>query len=459
MSSHKNSSGNSAANAATATKSRDYFTTPVGFILASIGSAVGMANIWLFPYRTAQFGGAAFLVAYVICILLVGLSGVVEEITLGRTTQRGPIGAFRRAFDERGFNPKIGEAIGLIPALATLLVAIGYSVVMAWIIRYLVGSVTGSALPASADAAGGYFGAIASAYSAIPWHIAIFIILGIITVLGIAKGIEKVNKVLIIAFFFLFLGLAVYVSTLPNAGKGYEFLFNPVWSDLLNPMTWVYALGQSFFSLSLAGSGTVVYGSYLKGDEDVVKCAGNIAIFDTLASLLAVLVIMPAVFSFGAELTAGPGLMFIAMPQVFESMPFGQLIMLIFFVAVFFAGLTSLLNLFEAPIEALQDKFNFSRKAAVITVLGVGLLVGLNIQGIVGEWMDFVSIYMIPLGALCAAIIFFYIFPDDKALAGLNSGREGKAPITKTFMRYGRFVVVPAIVLIAVLNLVFQGIG
>ena len=445
-------------------RERDHFTTPVGFILACIGSAVGMGNIWLFPYRTAEFGGAAFLIAYIICVVLIGFSGVIEEITLGRTTQHGPIGAFRGACERRGLTPRIGELIGLIPAVASLLVAIGYSVVVGWILCYFVGSFTGAAFPAglSGEAAvaqaGGYFGALASQFGAVPWHIAAFVLIGAILAAGIAQGIERVNKILMVAFFVLFVALAIYVATLPGAAQGYAFLTQPVWADLLNSKTWIYALGQAFFSLSLAGSGTVVYGSYLKGDEDIIACARNICIFDTIASMIAVMLIVPAVFVFGAELSAGPGLMFVTMPQVFASLPLGQIVMGIFFIAVLFAGITSLINLFESPIEALQDKFGLSRLPAVLIIMVIGAIVGVCIEGIVGEWMDFVSIFMIPVGALCAAVMFFWVLPHDEALKNLKQGSTS-AFAFEAFMVYGKYVVCGVIVLICVLGIVFGGIG
>ena len=184
-----------------------------------------------------------------------------------------------------------------------------------------------------------------------------------------------------------------------------------------NIQTWIYALGQAFFSLSLAGSGTIVYGSYLKEDVDVVKSARNVAFFDTCAALLAAMVVIPAVFAFGLDVSAGPPLMFITLPEVFRQMPFGSLFSIIFFIAVIFAAITSLMNLFETPIEALQEQFKLSRKMAVLIVALLAALIGIFIESAdtVGTWMDIVSIYMIPLGALLAAIMFFWICPKGFA--------------------------------------------
>ena len=325
---------------------RDTFNSRLGFILACVGSAVGMANIWLFPYRIGQLGGAAFLIPYILFVVIIGFSGVIGEMAFGRAMGTGPLGAFRKAMEQRG--KKYGEWIGLIPVIGSLGIAIGYAVVVGWILRFLAGALSGSLLN-TADS-GQYFGAIAGNLGSWPWHIIGLAITFLIMSLGVAKGIEKVNKVMMPAFFILFIILALRVFTLEGAMEGYRYLFIPKWSYLLDPKTWVYALGQAFFSLSLAGSGTVVYGSYLKKDEDVVYAAKNVAIFDTCAGLLAALVIIPAVFAFGLNPAAGPPLMFITMPEVFKQMPLGQLFAVIFFVAVFFAGLTSLINLFETPI-------------------------------------------------------------------------------------------------------------
>ena len=197
-------------------------------------------------------------------------------------------------------------------------------------------------------------------------------------------------------------------------------MLKPKWSELGNVKTWVYALGQAFFSLSLAGSGTIVYGSYLKKDEDVIACARNVAIFDTLAALLSAFVILPAVFAFQLDPNAGPALMFITMPKVFQQMPAGTFFCILFFVAVLFAAVTSLINLFETPVEAIQERFGVSRKIAVAIVAVVAVAVGVVIESgdVVSTWMDVVSIYIIPLGALLAAIMFFWV-----CLLGLQGSR------------------------------------
>ena len=436
-------------------ENRDNFNTKIGFILACIGSAVGMANIWLFPYRLGQFGGAAFLIPYFLFVVIIGLVGVIGEMSFGRAMRTGPLGAFRKAFERRG--KKNGELVGLIPVLGSLGIAIGYAVVVGWILRFTVGSITGGVI--KAENSGAYFGQIAGPFGSISWHMLGLAITFIIMMMGIAKGIEKVNKVMMPAFFILFLILAVRVLTLPGAIEGYKYLFVPKWNLLANPKTWVYALGQAFFSLSLAGSGTVVYGSYLKKSEDVVSCAKNVALYDTIAALLAAVVIIPAVFVFGLDLTAGPPLMFITMPNVFKMMPAGYLFSIIFFVAVLFAGVSSLMNLLETPVEAIQQRFKLSRGVSITIVAVISAAVGLILENgdALGTWMDIVSIYIIPLGALLAGIMFFWVCGKGFSREQAQIGRE--KTIGSWFEPMTKYVFCGATILVYILGILYGGIG
>lgn len=433
---------------------RETFNSKFGFILACVGSAVGMGNIWMFPYRVAQYGGAAFLIPYFIFVFLLGIAGVAGEMAFGRAMKAGPLGAFKKATELRG--SKIGEWIGLIPTLGSLALAIGYSVVVGWIIRYLVASMTGNIL--EVDTAE-YFGELCGDFGSLPWHLIGLLLVFLLMILGVTKGIEKINKIMMPLFFVLFLLLAIRVAFLDGAVDGYVYLFKPVWSKLLNVQTWVYALGQAFFSLSLAGSGTLVYGSYLKNTEDVTKCAQNVALFDTIAALLAALVIIPSVFVFDLDLSAGPGLMFITMPKVFQLLPFGHIFGVVFFIAVLFAGVTSLINLFESPIEALQTKFGLSRKCSVAIIALIGTGVGVLIENgdLVSNWMDVVSIYIIPLGALLAAIMFFWVCPKGFAREQVQLGREKK--IADRFEFLTKYVFVGLTIIVYILGILYGGIG
>ncbi len=448
---------------AAAAPERDSWKSKWGFILACIGSAVGMGNIWLFPSRVATYGGA-FLVAYFLFDVLIGFSGVIGEMALGRRARTGPIGAFQQAGSSRSAGlGRTGAALGAIPMLGALALAIGYSVVVGWIFKYTFGSITGSALSYGADVGdvSGYAGAFestASAFGNNTWLLIALVITFAIMVMGIAGGIEKANKIMIPLFFLLFLGLAIYVALQPGAMNGYRYMFTVDPKVLADPMMWVYALGQSFFSLSLAGNGTVIYGSYLPDTEDIVSSAWKVALFDTLAAMLAALTIVPAMAAAGnTTFGGGPGLMFIYLPNLFAAMPGGRIVMIVFFIAVLFAGLTSLVNLFEAPIATLQDNLHFSRGKAVVLIGIVGACVALCIQGIVGNWMDFVSIYICPLGAGLAGIMFAWIWGRKAVEEEISKGRTHAIgrwyyPLYK----YG-FCILTTVVFVC--GIVFGGIG
>lgn len=438
---------------------RGEFRTRLGFIIACVGSAVGMGNIWMFPYRTGEFGGSAFLIAYFIFVILLGFSGVIGEMAFGRSVKCGPVGAFTKAMEMR-FGPKgriPGKIIGMIPVLGSLGIAIGYSVVVGWFLKYLWGTISGELM--QAEDMGAYFGELAVDFGSIGWHFLGLLLTFAIMLMGVSKGIEKMNKVMMPIFFIFFILLLIRVVMLPGAAEGYRYMFVPRWEELGNIQTWVYALGQAFFSLSLAGSGTIVYGSYLKKDIDVVSCAGNVALFDTCAALLAGMVVIPAVFAFGLDVGSGPPLMFITLPAVFQQIPFGALFAVIFFIAVIFAAVTSLMNLFETPIEALQSELKLSRRTSVCIVALIAAAVGVFIESgdAVGGWMDAVSIYIIPLGALIAAVMFFWICPKGYAREQIQMGREKKVgkwlePVTK-------YVFVGITFAVYVLGIFFGGIG
>lgn len=440
-------------------KKRDLFSGKLGFIIACIGSAVGMGNVWLFPARLSSLGGAAFIIPYIICVIVIGYSGVVEEMAFGRAMESGPMGAFGKATLKAGKGKGLGEGLSLVPVVTSLCLAIGYSVVVGWILKYFIGSITGSTFGlGGVEEFGGAFGATAASFGSVGWHIVGLVITFVIMAFGIAGGIEKVNKFMMPAFFVLFIGLAIYIAGLPGASDGYYFLTHPDMKYLLQPRTWIYALGQAFFSLSLAGSGTLVYGSYLKKDEDVKFCAKNVAIFDTLAALIAGITIIPAMAAAGETLTSGgPGLLFIYLPNVFATMPGGRIVMIIFFFAMLCAGFSSLVNLFETPVEALQTKFGMDRKKAVITIGIIGTVVGVVIEGIVSGWMDIFSIYLCPLGALFAGIMFFWVMGKDFVKKEVSLG--AKKPAGNFYFYFGKYVFCGLTILVLVLGTLLGGIG
>ena len=457
-------------------KNRDNFTSRWGFILASIGSAVGMGNIWRFPVMISTYGGLTFLIPYVIFVVIIASTGVIEEFSLGRLFSSGPIGAFKGAMESyaetNNKNVKkagnVGKALGFIPVLGSLALAIGYTVVMSWILKYAFMALSGSmyAMGQNMDVIGGTFGKTASARGANIWIIITICISFTIMFLGVSKGIEKANKVMMPLLFFLFVALGIYIATLSGASKGYKYIFSinlpeftsvqeafKFWAKIL-----VFAFGQAFFSLSVAGNGSVIYGSYLKKDANIPSSSRNVAVFDTIAALLASLVIIPAIATTGGVVsTGGPGLMFIYLVNVMNGMAAGRIIGAIFFVIVTFAGLSSIINLYEAPIAFLQDEFKIKRPLATVIIHILGGCIAICIQAITAEWMDVVSIYICPLGALLAGLMFFYFLNKKKALDEVNLG--AKKPIGKWFYTSGKYIYCPLAFIALVCGAFFGGIG
>ena len=439
-------------------KKRDSFNNKWGFILACIGSAVGMGNIWMFPTRVSMYGGGSYLIPYFIFVALIGFTGVIGEMSFGRATKSGPVDAFGYACETKN-KRKLGEAIGFIPVLGALAMAIGYTVVMGWILKYMIGAFTGKTL-ASADTEGfaASFGSMASAFGNNVWQIVALVIGIIILMFGVGRGIEKANKIMMPVFFILFAVLGIYVAFQPGAIEGYKYIFRVDPKAFADPKTWIFALGQAFFSLSVAGNGTLIYGSYLSDNEDIPAAAGRVALFDTIAALLAALVIIPAMATTGAQLNqGGPGLMFIFLPALFKSMPGGYIVAIIFFVAVFMAGLSSLINLYEAPIATIQEKLHLGRKASCAIIAVIALVVSICIQGIVSGWMDILSIYICPLGAGLAGIMFFWVFGKKYVETQVNTGRDKK--LTDKFYPICKYIFCPICFLVLILGIVLGGIG
>lgn len=436
---------------------RDSWGSKWGFILACIGSAVGMGNIWLFPARVSAYGGATFLIPYFIFVIIIGSTGVIGEMAFGRATRSGPINAFGYATKQRWGTEKPGKILGLIPVIGSLALAIGYSVVVGWIFKYLYLALTGQLMAMESvgefDAA---FGATAMSNPA--WQILGMVITVLIMAFGIGKGIEKANKVMMPLFFVLFVGLAVYIFNLPGASAAYSYIFVLDPKGLLDPMVWVYALGQAFFSLSVAGNGTLIYGSYLSKDSNIPSDAKMVAFFDTCAALVAALVIIPAMAVAGESLTTGgPGLMFIFLPNVLRMIPGGSVLLVVFFVAVVFASLTSLVNLYEAPTATLQEMFHLQRPAAVAIIGAIGIAVGLVIAPNVSPWMDVCSIYICPLGAMLAAIMFFWVCRKEFVLEQVNLARSKS--LGGWFYPMAKYVFCGVTILVLILGATIGSIG
>ncbi len=350
---------------------RSSFTGKIGFVLAAAGSAVGLGNIWRFPYLAAKYGGGVFLLVYILLSVTFGFSLMVAEIAIGRKTGKSAIGAFS-ALDKRY------SFVGLLAAAVPIIILPYYSVIGGWVLKYFAGFITGSA---SAMATDSYFGSYISTVTEPLIWFAIFLgATALIVLFGVEKGIEKVSKVMMPILVVLTLFIAIYtIVTMDGAWGGVKYYLMPDFSHF-SIMTVVAAMGQLFYSMSLAMGIMITFGSYMKKDISIEKSVKQIEIFDTGIAFLAGLMIIPAVFAFSggdqSALGQGPGLMFVTLPKVFEVMPGGTVIGGIFFFMVILAALTSSISLMETIVSIFMDKFKLGRKVSCAIVLGISILIG-----------------------------------------------------------------------------------
>lgn len=386
--------------------SRATFTTRLGAVAAAVGSAVGFGNIWRFPYITGQNGGAAFLLIYVVSVLLLGVPLLIAEFCIGRSSHRNVVGAFRKVAPGTPW-----YLVGVIGLLVAVLILGFYVVLSGWTLRYTWNAMIG-------QLSGDDFGAfVSSPLEPLFWTVlAILINVGILLG-GVQKGIERASNIMMPVLAVLLIILVVNSCFLPEFRQGMEFLFVPDWSKV-NGQTWIDAIGQAFFSLSVAMGIMVAYGSYLGDNTKIGKTAIQVASMDTLIALLAGIVIFPACFSFGEAPGQGSGLVFVTLPQVFNSMPFGWLMGLAFFMLITLAGLTSCMSIFEVPVSFLQEECRISRRRAVIISAVFALCLGIACSFSLGLWSGFTiggdvlfdfldhltSRYMMPVCALLTSL-------------------------------------------------------
>jgi NSS family neurotransmitter:Na+ symporter len=416
---------------------REQWSSKMTFVLASAGSAIGLGNIWMFPWRMGTYGGSAFLFIYLLIVVCIGIVGLMGEFALGRGQQKGPISALDAIFREKRLSG--GKWFGFFPVLMTFAVTVFYMIVVGWIIHYFVIAFRGFE---GVDLAA-YFGAFAGTPYALIWHIIAVIITGLITYLGIKKGLEPVNKFLMPALFVIMIVLVIRAVTLPGAIEGINFMFAPNFAALADPFTWFNALAQALFSLSLLGCTLVIYGSYLPKDTDIPKAAGYTALFDTGAAILAAFIVFPAAFAFGVNVNSGIPLLFITLPGLFGQMPAGTLFGALFFLLIIFAAITSAISLFESAIEPIMDAFKWDRKKATIITSLAALIIGIPLTVNMAwftQWMRLTSAVLMPIGTLIVMIAFFWVYGSSRAKDEVNKGAS--TPVGSWFEFFGKYVAV-----------------
>ena len=415
---------------------RSSFSGKVGFVLAAAGSAVGLGNIWRFPYLAAKYGGGIFLLVYLILAVTFGFALMAAEIALGRKTQLSAIGAF-------GALNKRFSFLGYLASVVPMIILPYYSVIGGWVMKYLAGFVTGEGAAMANDA---YFGGyISQTAEPIVWFLLFMGITAVIVLFDVEKGIEKVSKIMMPILVVLILVICVYtICTMDGAWDGVAYYLKPDFSKF-SVMTVVAAMGQLFYSMSLAMGIMITFGSYMKKDIRIEKSVRQIELFDTGIAFLAGLMIIPAVFAFsGGDETAlgqGPGLMFVTLPKVFATMPGGSFIGAAFFIMVLFAALTSAISLMETIVSIFRDKLGIGRKPACILVFGICVALGLlsclgysawSTVKIIGmqflDLFDFLSNSIImPITAFATCIFVGYILKPKALIPELERGGPFKA--------------------------------
>lgn len=437
------------------------FTSTWGFILTTVGSAVGMANVWGFPYKLTANGGGAFLVAYLFFIIIFAYFGLSAEYAVGRYSETGTIGSYEKAWSHVKLS-KVGKIIGILPLLGSICIAVGYAVIISYVLKSLLQSLTGSLMTVDPEV---WFKSFSGTnFSVIPFHF-IVIAITLLTCVRGAHSIEKANKIMMPLFFVLFVILAIRVAFLPNAVEGYKFMFKPDWQMLKDPKVLVGAMGQAFFSLSITGSGMIVCGAYLHKDEDIMAGAKQTAVFDTIAALVAALVMIPALFSYSANPEGGPGLLFVTLPKILQNMIGGRIFAVALYLAVLFGGISSLQNMFEVVCESILHNFKKLNRKTVLIFIGIATFIpGIfmepvgGVRGAIlggwGPWMDLVSIYIIPMGATLGAFTWFWIMDKNALLNEINTGSKKK--YTKTWYYLGKFIYVPMAIILCFVALYFK---
>jgi len=435
---------------------RGMWSSRFGFLMAAVGSAVGLGNLWKFPYLAGENGGGAFVLVYVVLVVILGFTLMLAELSIGRNTNSDAFGAYSKIKKGWGF-------VGGFGILAGFLILSYYSVVGGWVIKYIVASITG----VGADKEAYFTNFITSPVEPIIYHLIFMGLTALIVIRGISGGIEKAAKIVMPALFIMLTVIVLRSVTLEGASAGLKYYLTPNFDEITLKVV-IAALGQVFFSLSLGMGCMVTYGSYLNKDSDIEKDALLIPSLDSLVAIMAGFAILPAVFAFGFEPSQGPGLMFITLPQVFENMPLGMLFSVIFFVLVFFAAISSSISLMEVTVAFGIDRLRWSRTTSVVVFTVVMFVIGIGASLSMGAWSGFLipwidgnsygifdfldvvtSYYLLPLGGLLSALFIGFVWGVPNAVKEIKIGSKFRSEkIWSVLIKF----VVPVLVFIILLS-------
>ncbi len=424
-------------------KKRDGFSSKFGVIAAAAGSAIGLGNIWRFPYVLGNNGGAAFLIIYLIAIVGIGIPVMLSEFSIGRMTQRNAFGAFKQ------LKPKSAwYLVGIMGILAAFLIMSFYSTVAGWTMEYLYQAITHQFQGQDTVSLDLHFKEfIASGTMPVIWQMIFILLTSLIVVMGIKNGIEKSTKILMPMLFVIIIILVIRSITLTGAGQGLRFLFTPDFSKI-TPMVILEAIGQAFFSLSIGMGVLITYGSYIQKDDNLIKSAVFISLSDTLIALLSGIAIFPAVFAFGIEPNSGPGLVFITLPNLFNQMPAGYIFSIFFFILLLIAALTSSISLLEVVVAFVTEQFHWKRKPVAFVLSFVFIITGLLSTLSLGSWshikvfgLNFFDLFdwtsanlLLPLGGLLIVIFTGWVLNRKALQKEILNGEEKRQWLFNVFM-------------------------
>lgn len=441
--------------------SRDGFSSKIGVIAAAAGSAIGLGNIWRFPYIIGDNGGGAFLIVYLLCVLTLGIPIMIGEFALGRISRVNAIATFRNLAPKSIFS-----IVGYIGLLSAFCILSFYGVVAGWCFSYILKSLSGEFNNLTADKADLIFNnLITGGLEPIFWQVAFMFLTGFIVLFGIKNGIEKYSKILMPLLFIIIIILDIRAITLANASDGLSFLFKFDFSKItLN--TIFMALGQAFFSLSVGMGTMITYGSYISKKENLLTTSLNVAFADTLVAILAGIAIFPAVFTFGIDPSSGAGLAFISLPMVFSKMFMGNIFSLLFFILLLVAGLTSSISILEVIVAFICEDFSISRKKVTILTTIIVSLSGvicslsngfMKIDIFNHSYMDFLnylsSNFLLPLGAILISIFIGFCFDKKLFIKELTNNGEIELPFKNLLFFLFKFFIPFIISIIFLQNL------
>ncbi len=430
--------------------SRTTFKSKFGIILASVGSAVGLGNIWRFPYEAGQNGGGAFLLIYLCCVFVLGIPALLAEMTLGRMAKTNSVRAFRRLTTHPVFSK-----IGYLGVLSCLLIMGFYTVVSGWTLQYMWESVSGGIMGLSPEQYQANFDNFAtSPYMPLFWTVLVMLLTHLIILGGVQKGIERASKWMMPMLFALLVVLCVNSVMLDGAREGLLFLFKPDFSKITSKVV-LSAMGQAFFSLSLGAGVMLTYASYIDNSVNLPRTATTVALLDTSVALLAGVVIFPAVFTFGIEPSQGPNLVFVTLPNIFAQLPYGEVWSFAFFLLLALASITSLISLHQNVTAYAAEEFRLSnRKAALVVTLAVtvlailcslslGELNDIRIGGMcLFDFLDYLTAkYMMPIGSLLLCVFMGWKIESSKILSEITNRGTLRWSLANAFVVMLKYVI------------------